>query len=50
MVPRATTVGYSITGDTGEKVVFVAHGSGDNGKTTLLSVVRQIVKEYSAAA
>jgi P4 family phage/plasmid primase-like protien len=40
-------LGYSITGEAGEKVVFVAYGSGDNGKTTLLSVVRDLIREFS---
>jgi putative DNA primase/helicase len=30
--------GYSLTGSTVEKVVFMAYGDGNNGKTTLLSV------------
>jgi energy-coupling factor transporter ATP-binding protein EcfA2 len=42
------TLGYSLTGETSEKVVFVAHGTGNNGKSTLLETVRQIVPEYSA--
>jgi P4 family phage/plasmid primase-like protien len=41
-------LGYSVTGETNEKAVFVAHGSGDNGKTTLLSTVRDLISEYSA--
>lgn len=41
-------LGYSITGETNEKAVFVPHGAGDNGKTSLLSVVRDIMPNYSA--
>jgi putative DNA primase/helicase len=41
------SLGYSITGEASEKAVFVAHGTGDNGKTTLLSVVRELIAEYS---
>lgn len=41
-------LGYSMTGSTWEKAVFVCHGSGDNGKSTLLDTVRMILKEYSA--
>jgi putative DNA primase/helicase len=41
-------LGYSITGEVSEKAVFVACGSGDNGKTTLLSVVRDLIHEYTA--
>lgn len=41
-------IGYSLTGDTSEKVVFIAHGeTGNNGKTTLLDAIRSIVPEYS---
>lgn len=40
-------LGYSVSGETREKVVFVAHGTGDNGKTTLLSIVRELLREYS---
>ena len=41
-------LGYSITGEVGEKAVFVAHGSGDNGKTTMLSVVRVLIRDFAA--
>jgi putative DNA primase/helicase len=41
------SLGYSITGEVTEKAVFVAHGAGDNGKTTLLSVVRDLIHEYA---
>jgi putative DNA primase/helicase len=40
-------LGYSLTGSTSEKVVFLCHGLGNNGKTTLLSTFLQILKEYS---
>jgi putative DNA primase/helicase len=40
--------GYSLTGDVSEKAVFCLFGSGDNGKTTLLEVVRFVIVEYSA--
>ena len=40
-------LGYSISGEASEKAVFVAHGSGDNGKTTMLSVVRDLIREYA---
>ncbi|MBV9762105.1 MAG: hypothetical protein JO340_16190 [Acidobacteriaceae bacterium] len=41
-------IGYSLTGETSEKAVFIAHGPGSNGKSTLLEVIRQLVPEYSA--
>jgi putative DNA primase/helicase len=40
--------GYSLTGSTTEKAVFVLFGAGDNGKSTMLNAVRQLVEEYSA--
>jgi putative DNA primase/helicase len=36
-------VGYSLTADTSEKVVFICHGGGNNGKTTLLASVRDLL-------
>ncbi len=41
-------LGYSLTAVTSEKVVFVCHGGGNNGKTTLLATVREIVGDYYA--
>ena len=40
--------GYSLTGVTSEKAVFVPFGAGDNGKSTMLSTFRELVEEYSA--
>jgi putative DNA primase/helicase len=40
-------LGYSITGEVSAKALFVAYGSGDNGKTTLLGVVRELIREYA---
>jgi hypothetical protein len=39
--------GYSLTGVTSEKAVFVLWGSGDNGKTTLLDLFRFLLSEYA---
>lgn len=39
--------GYSATGSTSEKAVFIPFGSGNNGKSTMLNTVRQILIEYS---
>lgn len=41
-------IGYSLTGETSEKVVFITHGAGNNGKSTLLDIIRQLIPEYSA--
>jgi len=40
-------LGYSLTGCTNEKAVFVVFGEGDNGKSTMLSTFRQLIEEYS---
>ncbi len=40
-------LGYSTSAEVREKAVFIAHGSGDNGKTTLLSVIRELIREYA---
>jgi putative DNA primase/helicase len=50
--PRLTdylqrALGYSLTGCTIEKAVFVLFGGGDNGKSTMLSTFRQLVEEYA---
>ena len=39
--------GYALTGITSEKVVFLAHGGGNNGKTTLLALFLRLLAEYS---
>jgi putative DNA primase/helicase len=38
--------GYSLTAHTIEKVVFLLHGRGDNGKSTLLTAFLKILEEY----
>lgn len=41
--------GYALTGDVSEKAAFVFWGAkGNNGKTTLLTVMRMLFPEYSA--
>jgi len=39
--------GYTVTGLTSEKVVFMPYGGGNNGKTTLLSTIFQLIPEHS---
>lgn len=40
--------GYSLTGSTAEKAIFIAHGGGgNNGKTTLLNTFRKVFEEYA---
>jgi putative DNA primase/helicase len=40
-------IGYSLTGRVNEKALFFLHGTGDNGKTTLIEAVRKIMGEYA---
>jgi len=47
----ARAVGYSLTGDTREQVLFFCHGSGQNGKTVFLETLADVVgPDYAAAA
>jgi putative DNA primase/helicase len=39
-------IGYVLTGDTREQVLFMLHGAGANGKSTLLDVVLALVGDY----
>lgn len=39
--------GYSLTGHTKEKAVFLLHGRGDNGKSTLLTLFLKLLEEYA---
>lgn len=43
-------VGYSLTGDVSEQVLFFLHGSGKNGKSTFLKTVAAVLGEYSGAS
>lgn len=40
-------LGYSLTGDVGERSLFILHGSGRNGKSTLLETVNAILGDYA---
>jgi P4 family phage/plasmid primase-like protien len=40
-------VGYSLTGSTRERVTFFLHGSGANGKTTLIEAVGSLLGDYA---
>lgn len=39
--------GYTLTGITIEKAVFLLHGPGDNGKSTLLALFLELLEEYA---
>lgn len=40
-------LGYCLTGNTSERAVFIAYGSGRNGKTTLSRLMASIVGDYA---
>jgi putative DNA primase/helicase len=39
-------VGYSLTGDTSERALFIMYGSGANGKSTALETIRALFGDY----
>jgi putative DNA primase/helicase len=39
--------GYSLTGKISERVIFIEHGSGANGKTTFIEVLAHILGTYA---
>jgi len=41
-------IGYSMTGHTWEKVVFIVFGSGNNGKTTILVLFSALLGDHAA--
>lgn len=41
-------VGYSVTGDQREQCLFLCHGSGANGKSTVLTTLRAVLGDYAA--
>lgn len=43
-------VGYSLTGSVAEQVLFFLHGAGENGKSTLLNVLQDLIGDYSVTA
>jgi len=40
-------LGYSMTGDTSEQVFFLLYGSGANGKSTLLELIKHMLGDYA---
>lgn len=43
-------VGYCLTGDVSEQVIAIWHGSGANGKSTLINVLRRLLGDYATIA
>jgi len=43
-------VGYTLTGETREHVLVVLHGSGDNGKSTAVEVVKELLGDLAVTA
>lgn len=43
-------IGYSLTGDTREQIVFLLHGNGRNGKSTFLETIALLMGEYADTA
>lgn len=39
--------GYSLTGDVSERVIFFLHGTGRNGKSTLLETIAWVMGDYA---
>jgi len=43
-------VGYSLTGDASEEVLFFVHGPGASGKSTFMEAIRGVLGDYSSTA
>lgn len=43
-------IGYMLTGSTGAQCMFIAHGTGANGKSVLIEVVRTLLGDYARNA
>jgi P4 family phage/plasmid primase-like protien len=41
-------VGYSLTGSTAEQILLLLYGTGANGKSTFLNVLKEVLGEYAA--
>lgn len=39
--------GYTLTGDTGERCIFLLHGRGANGKSTFVNVLQTLLGSYA---
>lgn len=43
-------VGYALTGDTSEQVLFLLYGTGANGKSTFLETIKAVLGDYAKQA
>ena len=43
-------IGYSLTGATDERALFIMHGGGQNGKSTLIETVMELLGQYATKA
>lgn len=43
-------IGYSLTGVTREQVLFLCHGEGSNGKSTMLTAMRSLLGDHATNA
>jgi len=43
-------IGYGLTGDVREQCIFILHGSGSNGKSTLLGTLQHLMGDYAIKA
>ncbi|MBA7537549.1 DNA primase [subsurface metagenome] len=41
------SLGYSLTGDTGEQCLFISYGIGFNGKSTFINTIQEILGDYA---
>ncbi|MBA7547703.1 hypothetical protein ES705_40139 [subsurface metagenome] len=41
------SLGYSLTGDTGEQCLFISYGIGYNGKSTFINTIQEILGDYA---
>jgi len=40
-------VGYSLTGDTSEQILFFLYGHGANGKSVFVNIIQDLLRDYS---